>query len=55
MRKETALLLALMAVALVFDVIAWAGPRNCPACGGRRSLRERARGYHSCDWTAARA
>jgi hypothetical protein len=26
------------------------GPAKCPACGERRGLADRVRGWHPCDW-----
>jgi len=36
---------------LAYDLWALWGPTRCPACKGRRTVGDRMRGRHTCEWS----
>jgi hypothetical protein len=42
-----------LVASVIFDLWVLYGPSRCPACRKRRTVGDRWRGYHACDWSCA--
>jgi hypothetical protein len=43
-------LVAVIALVVALDLWAVLGPRSCPACLAPRTISDRLRGAHACQW-----
>jgi hypothetical protein len=50
MTRDRCLIAAAIA-SLAYTLWAGWGPSRCPACRARRTVGDRMRGYHACDWS----